>query len=179
MCSSDLTELISAYWRFANQYYVKNGRCTDELASIKVALRYLKESYGTTPAAKFGPLALKSIRQRMIDAGDSRGYVNGLVGRIRRAFKWGVENELVPVTVHQSLATVAGIAKGKTDARESDPVLPVDEATVNATLEHSRQTAADMVRIQRLAVMRPDEVCRIRPGVIDRRSDVYIARAHV
>jgi hypothetical protein len=33
------------------------------------AISPLKELYGTTPAADFGPLALKVVRQKMIDAG--------------------------------------------------------------------------------------------------------------
>jgi integrase len=180
--NSDTTivELVAAYWKFAQGYYVKNGRKTDELASIRVALKYLRESYGDTQAAKFGPLSLKTIRQRMVDAGSSRDYVNKLVARIRRCFKWGCENEMVPVAVHQSLMTVAGLAKGKTEARETDPVLPVDEVTVDTTIPQLPPIVADMVRLQRLAGMRPEEVCMIRPADIDRSGDVwsYVPKTH-
>lgn len=134
-----IVELVAAYWRFTKGYYAKNGRPTDELASIRIALKYLKEGYGDTPAAKFGPLALKAIRQKMIDSDGSRVYIYKLVGRIKRCFRWGVEQELVPVSVHQALATVAGIAKGKTEVRETDPVLSVDQATVDKMDHKDRQ----------------------------------------
>lgn len=44
-----IVELAAAYWKFAQGDYVKNGRPTDELASIKVCLRHLRESYNSTP----------------------------------------------------------------------------------------------------------------------------------
>lgn len=55
------------------------------------------------PANEFGPLALKAVRQRMIDNGWSRGYINKSIGRIRRCFKWAVENELVRPDMYHGL----------------------------------------------------------------------------
>lgn len=46
-----IVELAAAYWKFAQGDYVKNGRPTDELASIKVCLRHLRESYNSTPGS--------------------------------------------------------------------------------------------------------------------------------
>lgn len=37
-----ITELIAAYWRFANGYYVKNGKPTGELGCIKTGLRHVR-----------------------------------------------------------------------------------------------------------------------------------------
>ncbi len=175
-----VVELTASYWRFAQTYYVKDGRKTAELASIRVALKYLKKTYGDTPVADFGPLSLKAIRQQMIDADGSRVYINKLVGRIKRCFRWGVENELVPVAVHQALATVAGIREGKADVRETAGVLPVNQNDIDAAIEQMPGVVADMVRIQRLAGMRPEEVCMMRPGDIDRSGDIwcYTPRRH-
>jgi hypothetical protein len=39
----------------------------------------VRELYGSTNAADFGPLALKALRQKMIDAGKSRKYINKLM----------------------------------------------------------------------------------------------------
>ena len=99
-------ELIAHFWRFAKRHYVKNGRPTDEQASIKSAMRFVKELYEKTPAAQFGPLALKAVRQKMIDAGWCRTTINSAVGRIRRMFRWAASEELLPVTAYQALATV-------------------------------------------------------------------------
>ena len=61
-----VTMLCNAYLKYAKQYYVKNGKITDEVASIKVAIKFLRKNYSRTLVEDFGPLALKSIQQQMI-----------------------------------------------------------------------------------------------------------------
>jgi integrase len=163
-----IAELAISYLEFAKLHYVKNGTATDELAGVKVALRFLRQRYGETRAADFGPLALKALQQQMVAAGHSRGYVNQNAGRIKRIFRWGVANEMVPVAVHQALLTVGGLRKGKTKARETKPVPPVGEKEIARTLPYLSPTIADMVRLQRLLGCRPTELCLIRPGDVDR-----------
>jgi hypothetical protein len=60
----DLTvnELILAYVRHADSYYVKNGYRTKEPFNVRFALRPLKTLYEATLASRFGPLALKAVR---------------------------------------------------------------------------------------------------------------------
>ena len=53
-----ITELIAAYWEWAQTYYVKNGEPTGEQASIRIALQHLRKLYGHTPADEFGPRPL-------------------------------------------------------------------------------------------------------------------------
>lgn len=59
-----ISELIVAYWKFAKAYYQKNGQPTDTRFGIRVVLRILRQSYGRTLAAEFGPLALKALGRR-------------------------------------------------------------------------------------------------------------------
>src|SRR5262249_5396989 len=49
-------------------YYVKNGRPTKEAANVRLALRPLRQLYGQSPAAGFGPLTLKAVRRSMVEA---------------------------------------------------------------------------------------------------------------
>ena len=70
-------------------------------------------------------MALKNVRQAMIDAGRSRKLINKDVNRIRGMFGWAVEHELCPVEVHQALRRVKGLRKGRSAARETAPVEPV------------------------------------------------------
>ncbi len=175
-----ISMLVKAYRDFADGYYVKDGQQTGAIFGVRVALRFLRQSYGHTAAAEFGPLALKALRQRMVDADHSRRYVNDNVDRIRRCFKWAVSQELIPASVYQALATVPGLRRGRTEAREAAPIRPVDEATVDATLAHLRPVVADMVRFQRLTGCRPAEVCIIRPCDVDTSGETwrYVPESH-
>ena len=104
-----INELILAFWtRCAEQHYRRpDGTPTGELDNYRDSLRPLRRLYGTTLVMHFGPLALKAVRQAMIDAGLARTTINQRVGRIVRLFKWAVENELVPPAVHQALLIAA------------------------------------------------------------------------
>lgn len=171
-----VSELVRDYRRFCRTHYVKNGKPTSESALIRMALKPLLKLYRHTAAADFGPLKLKAVRQEMIDAGLSRPVVNRHVGRIRRLFKWGVANELVKVEVLQSLQALAGLQKGRTIAREPEPIKPIADEVVETTLPHCPPTIADMIRLQRLTGARPAEICSLRPCDIDRSADVWLYR---
>jgi len=168
-----ITELAIRYWRFAESYYRKNGQSTGVTPGIKVALRSLRNAYGPTRAADFGPLALQAVQQRMVDAGLSRPYINENIARIKRMFRWAVSQELVPESVYRALAAVPGLKKGKTEAREPAPIGPVPDPVVDATLPYLPPVVADMVRFHRLVGCRPSEVCLIRPCDIDRSGEVW------
>jgi integrase len=90
--------------------------------------------------------------------------------------KWGVGEELVPPSVLHGLQSVDGLRWGRTTAREPEPVKPVDDAVVEATLLHLCPTVADMVRVQRLTGMRPGEVCAMTVGEIDTSRETWIYR---
>ena len=171
--SITIINLCAAYWRFCMTYYVKHGKPTDEQAGVKAAMKALKRSYGETPASEFGPLALEAVRQQMIEAGNSRRYINQNIGRIKRMFRWGVSKELIPVEAYQRLQTVTGLKKGKSKAVETATILPIDDASVEATIQHVNSTVADMIRIQRLTGCRPGEVCSMKPASIDRSKEVW------
>ena len=104
-----IKELIAAYWTFAKTHYRKAGKPTSELGLISLTMRPLARLYGVSTANRFGPLSLKAVRQTFIDSNISRGVVNANVGRIKRCFRWGVENELVSPTVFHGLQAVRGL----------------------------------------------------------------------
>lgn len=168
-----IVELIAAYLRFAKKYYRKGNEQTSEYAGIIAAVRPLKRLYATTSVDEFGPLRLQTVRQQLVDDGYSRGSVNQMVGRIRRMFKWAAGEELIPAGIPQALTMVSGLRRGRTEARETAPVLPIGDVVVDATLPYLPDVVADMVRLQRLTGMRPAEVCRVRPCDIDRNDEVW------
>ena len=172
--AADLTvaELVARFWDHAQAYYRHpDGTPTSEQSGYKLAVGVLVRLYGRTPAADFGPLALDAVRRAMIAKGWARGSINIHVGRIKRLFKWGVSRELVPASVHHGLVTVAGLRAGRSDARETDPVRPVPDATVEQTLPHLSPTVAAMVRLQLLTGARPGEICGLTTADVDRTGE--------
>lgn len=96
---------------------------------------------------------------------------------VKDVFRWGVEEEVVSVEIHQSLLTVQQIRKGR-DRRlkEKRKVRPVLLKHINATIPFLAPQLAAMVQLQLHAAMRPDEVTIIRPGDIDQSQDTWVYR---
>ena len=169
-----VSEMILRYWVFAKQHYRRNGQPTRELDNIRDALRPVRALYGHTPAAQFGPLALKTVRRAMIDSGLARTTINFRVSKIRRAFKWAAENEMIAPELYQGLMTVAGLTQGREGVRETEPVRTVPEAHVAAVLPHVSRPVRAMIELQNLTGMRPGEVTAMRGMDIDRSGDVWV-----
>ncbi len=67
-----MSEAIAAYWVHVEAYYVKDGRPTSEVESIRHALRPLRRLYGRLPATECSPLKLKAVRRAYIEASYSK-----------------------------------------------------------------------------------------------------------
>ena len=162
--AGDITvnELLVAYLDYADAYYVKHGKPTTEPASIRQTVRPMRKLYGHTLAKDFGPLALKVVRQEMIASGLCRNEVNKRLGKLKRVFKWGVSEELIPSAVFHGLSTVSGLRQGRADVRESQPVRPVHDGVVDALRPHVARQVWTMIELQRLTGMRPGEVIMMR-----------------
>ena len=166
-------QLADAYVAHAETYYRKNGRPTGEAARIRDAMRPVLRCCGKLPVAKFSPADLEACRDEMIRKGWARTTINKSCERIRRVFKWGTRKAGLPVEVWYGLLTVEPLKKGRTEARESAPVLPVPEEHLAAVLPFLPSPVLAMVQLQRLAGMRPGEVRHMRPVDIDQSGDVW------
>ena len=170
-----VNELVLAYWRqHVEPHYRKNGKPTSEVSCIRGALRFLTDAFGLTDVSEFGPLRLKTCRQKMIEGGLSRSVVNRYVGKVRACFRWATENELCSSSVFHGLESVVGLKAGRSEARETDPVKPVPDAFIDAVLPFVSPQVMAMVQIQRLTAMRPGEVCTMRTIDIDITGKVWI-----
>jgi integrase len=168
-----IAELIESYRHFAETYYRKpDGSDSGEIKPIKLAMRQLRKLHGKASVSDFGPLALKGVRQGMIDAGRCRTYIKQQVGRIKRLFKWGVENELVAADAYHALQAVTGLKEGRTLARESEPVEPVPDALVEAVRPLVSPQVRAMIDVQLSTGMRPGEVVAMRRADLDTSGDV-------
>jgi integrase len=168
-----VTELCVGYYRHCEGYYVKNGKITNQVRLIKLALRTCRSIYGTTLAKDFAPLALKACRAEFIREGLSRRECNRRTRLIKQAFKWGVSEELVPPHVYHGLQAVTGLAAGRTEARDPAPIGPVPEAIVERTIEHVTQTVEAMVRLQLASAMRPGELVTMRASDLNMTGPIW------
>jgi integrase len=186
---ADLTiaELIRRYWQHVEGYYRHDdGTPTGEVQAMRYALRPLNYLHGQTEARHFGPSSLKAVRDLMVRGYEHPCYgtqpplcrtrINAQVKRVRRMFKWGVENELVTAGVHQALCAVSPLKRGRTEAKESVAVLPVARAVVEDTLPILRPILADMVRLQLETGMRPGELVVLRACDVDMAGPVWLYR---
>jgi integrase len=169
-----VNELILAYVKFADGYYLKDGRPTVEPSNIRLVLKLVRRLYGSSPITSFGPLALKAVREELVRSGNCRTEINRRVGRIVRMFKWGVSEELVPPGIFEALRTVAGLRKGRTTAKEKPPIKPVPPEDVEAIEPRVSRQVRAMIQLQKLTGMRPGEVVILRSGDLDRTGDVWI-----
>ena len=182
-----VNELAAAFWDHVEQHYRRpDGTATSEVEEYKRAIRPTKHLYGERPVSEFGPLALKAVRQLLIDGYShpkygpqdalARGVVNQRIGRVRRMFKWGVEQEMVPPAVLQGLQAVRGLQRGRSQAKETKPVSPVAVALVEETVPHMNRQIAALVRVQLLTGMRPGEVVLMRACDLEMSGKVWIYR---
>jgi integrase len=169
-----VVELILRFTRHAVDYYRHaDGTPTTEAENFKRPLAILNKLYGRTLARDFGPLSLEAVRNAFVAEGWCRSVVNRQVGRIKFLFKWATAKELVPATVHHALSAVSGLRAGRSEARESAPVQPVDDAVVDKTIPRLSSVVAAMVKLQRLSGARPGEICDMRAADIHQRGKVW------
>src|SRR6266540_1045038 len=167
--AGDLTvnELLEAYKDHAERHYrTPTGETTSEFGHVKNVIRHARDLYGMKLAVEFGPLALKTVRQRFVDLRWCRKTINQQIERLRRAFKWAAAEEIIPFETYQRLTAVTGLQRGRTEARETEPVCPVDDAVVDATLPFLNVHVRGLIEFQRFTGCRPGEACMVR------RSDI-------
>ena len=159
-----ISEIASRYWAHAQTYYRKGGKPTGEQGWIKAALRPLVKLYGATAAKDFGVAELLAVRATMVGEGLVRTSINARIQKLKRMFKWGAASGLVSPMVLAGLSVVDGLRADRSDAIESDPVVPADLDVVKATMEHTPKPVRAMIALQLATGMRPGEV-RVMRGV--------------
>jgi integrase len=146
---------------------------TGEAAAAKQALRVAAEVCGMTPAARFGPKLLRTVRQRMIAKGWSRPFINRQVLRLRAAFRWACSEELIPPALHHGLAALTPLRQG--EAPEPLPITPVEIEAVELTRPWLPRVVRAMVDLQLLTGARGGEIRMLRRRDIVAEGDVWRA----
>lgn len=162
-------DCIARYLDHCQEYY----RASNEYSNIKAALGELRWQHDRY-IEEFGAAMYKEVREALISRpGVTRSFVNRRMQVIRSWVKWCVGEELIDANVHVAIQCIAPIKKGRTSLLETEPVKPVSEAEIAATIKHLPPVVADMVRLQRLLGCRPGEIVRLTPGMVCREGDVW------
>lgn len=168
-----LGDLAADYLRWAEQYYAGSRELANVLESVKLLLEHSGEMRGST----FGPNALRRFQGHLVATGRfARTTINAHINRVRRFVKWCQSRELVPRGLSEDLASVPGLRRGKTSARETSPVTPVPWVYVRATLPFLGPVARSMVTVQYWSGSRPGEICRMRASEIETTGPVWFYR---
>ncbi len=169
-----VVELLAAYMDHAREYYInRDGTPTVELSHLRSVVRITRELYGRTTAKDFGPLALKACRQKMVENGWCRRHVNQQTSRVKRIFRWAVENELIGGESYHALQAVAGLRSGRTTAGESKAIKPVPIELVNAIKPFVSRQVWAIIQLQILTGARGGELVILRPCDIDRAENIW------
>lgn len=147
-----------------------------EVDNIQHAMRELHQLFGQMDPASFGPLALRQVRQAMIEANLTRRVVNARIDRIKRMFRWAVSFELVQPSVWHGLTSLRGLRRGQHGVREAPGIKPVPLEAVEATLPHLGEFLRAMVQVQLLTACRAGEVIVMRTCDIDFSTDPWVFR---
>jgi integrase len=165
---------------------------TVEQGNFRAALTPMKRLYEDLPANEFNPQHLHAVRQSMIDGswmteaekkkwtqagrkiGLTRTTVNERIGRIKMMFRWAAEMMIAPAAVFHTLATVAGLRRGRSAAREGMPVKPIAIGAVEATLPYLGPVVRDIVELLLLTGMRVGEAVIMRATDIDMGGPVWL-----
>ena len=136
-------------------------------SSIKTAVGILLRHFTGQLVDLLDSRSFLFLQGQFVAHGVSRKYCNTLLNHIRAMLKWGAIRKLVSTLVHSEAKLVPALKKGKTSAYEKPPRQEVPDDVFFRTLPHLLPTIRDMVQVQRLAIMRPSEVFRMKPGEID------------
>lgn len=166
-----LVKHVTAYYRQEKLPAVKSDSHRFRQSSL---LDLLDERYGETEAASFGPRKLQELRRIFIKRGNCRRYINLQVSTVIKILKQGVSQELIPASVITGLECVSPLQVG--EAKDNPERQPVPTDVVEATIPELTPTAATMVKIQLLTGMRPSELFRMTPAMIDRSGEVWFYR---
>lgn len=183
-----VADVVVAFLTHAKTYYAESqGSAADEFECCRVVGERLIRFAGLMPAGSFGPLRLKAFRDSLVEYRFTRGkdeterrlsrrYINMMLNRVRRMFKWAASEELVSNDVWQALTTVEGLRSGRTDAPDRDKRQPVSWQDVELTLPELSPDLARAVELQWLTGVRPQSIVEAKADQFDLAEKVWRPR---
>ena len=149
-----VADLCAAWADHCHEYY----KGTSTAVNAVLDVRLFREMFGGAALAELTHGDMLQLRDALVRSGVSRSTVNARLWRVKYMIGWALDEALIPATVKAELTQVKGVKRGRSAAPERQPVRPVDDATIAATVAHMMPNTADMVRVHRLTGMRPCEL---------------------
>ena len=174
--ATTVSSLLAAYWRHAQTYYAhRDGTPTSTQAVVKHAISPLRRFYGSKRVVDFEPRDLVAIREHWVREGHARKTVNDYLGHAKRAFRWGTAEGIVPGSVYEALRAVEGLRAGRSQARETEPVQPVPEESIEAVRQRVPSPVRALIDLQLATGARAGELVGLRPIDFDTSGPVWKA----
>jgi integrase len=179
--------LAARYLLHAGTYYRDaDGKQTGEVTHAEIAFEMLLRLHRDTPTDQVHIADLLAVRQALIEHrpdhkqgrqapnGLSRRTINDRMARIKRLFRWGVEQRLVPGSTWHELSALRGLPKGRSGVRDNPPIEAVPWSLVEAVLPFLVPTIADAVQLQWWSGMRPAEVLAMTRRQLDTNGTTWL-----
>lgn len=168
-------DLISLYLEWADAYYRKpTGRPTGEATNMQHALQPLGDLYGHRCLDTLKVSDVHAVREAMIASGLCRKTTNTRMGRVRRFVRWAIKQQHAKPTTILTWDAIDALQYGRSEARETKPVLSAGVEAFEATLAFLPDLVRRMALLQLATGMRSGELCPMRWDLVDRRQEVWI-----
>lgn len=156
-----------------------------ELGCYRAAIKFLARFHSLTPAAAFGPVALRSLRAAMMAdepaaedrparAGWCRKTAARQTGRVIAIFRWAAAYQLLPHSIWESLRCLEPLRRGS--GREHDPIRPASPSAVAAVRRIVSRPVRTLIDLQLWTGARPGELLAMRAGDVERGRGAWIFR---
>ncbi len=165
--------LSAVFLRFVTEELSRYSKA--EQHCLKGTMKIARELFGETPAAEFGPLRLRAVRDVMIKKGWSRSFINKQVKRLRMVLRWAVGWELIPQTVVDSLSAVKSLGVGDSTAAESRPRRAVPDSELMAVRALLTPIHRDVFDLMLMTGCRPGELLGLTTADINRAGEIWRA----
>lgn len=172
-----LADLSRAFTAHAKTYYRRaDGTPTREAGNFNSPLEWFMGIAGEQLAPRdITTKDIKQFRRELIDAGMCRTTINAYVAKVRRVFKWGVENERITVEDGAAalgvFAAVGPLKRGRSEAAEKPRVDAIDVAHVRAIMPFLSRDTRDVVEVLLRTGARVGEIVSLRRADFDRDDD--------
>ncbi len=181
--------LVARFLAHAETSYIARGR---EVAQFRLSFRPLLRLHGATPAADFGPKALREVQaamasgswmtaeevakaaQRRHPIGWCRNVVNRRIVRIRTAWRWLESEQLVPPGSTAALRTMKELPRNAAHVRQTKRRTGTPWDDLLAVLPFCPPPVQMMLQIQWWSGCRSQDVRLMTAADIDTSGETWV-----